>query len=353
MADYQTFFTNSNTPSMKPLFSRDRFPAHSNRRMGALSLLSNLLLPAVLVTATTLQAQIASDFTIVADTTKPSFSGFGGYPSLNNSGTVAFYAENPPGSGSIYTAIDGGDPVLISPGGNGAPSINEQGTVASSRYFNDGNYVELYKHTPDGQFQQVARTGNEYRSCTSFSFLGDDGTVVFAANRYPVSPTRYGLYTGKGDGTTTALAENLGEFATFGGDPTINAAGTIAFTGGKDNMEVGLYIAKGGTTAGITTVITQDATPVYKMDGSPFINDNAQIAFKAYEDNSGEPGVFYVNADGSGLTTFARAGGQGPDGPYSQFNSPVINNIGTIVFYANLDTGGRGIFAGPTPIAEK
>ncbi len=231
--------------------------------------------------------------------------------------------------------------------------LTNKGTVASSRYFNDGNYVELYKHTPDGQFQQVARTGNEYRSFTSFSFLGDDGTVVFAANRYPVSPTRYGLYTGKGDGTTTALAENLGEFATFGGDPTINAAGTIAFTGGKDNMEVGLYIAKGGTTAGITTVITQDATPVYKMDGSPFINDNAQIAFKAYEDNSGEPGVFYVNADGSGLTTFARAGGQGPDGPYSQFNSPEINNIGTIVFYANLDTGGRGIFAGPTPIADK
>ena len=132
MADYQTFFTNSNTPSIKPLFSRDRFPAHSNRRMGALSLLSNLLLPAVLVTATTLQAQIASDFTIVADTTNPSFSGFGGNPSLNNSGTVAFYAENPPGSGSIYIAVDGGDPVLISPGGNGAPSINEQGMVASS-----------------------------------------------------------------------------------------------------------------------------------------------------------------------------------------------------------------------------
>ena len=95
------------------------------------------------------------------------------------------------------------------------------------RYFNDGNYVELYKHTPNGQFQQVARTGNVYRSFQSFSFLGDDGTVVFAANRYPVSPTRYGLYTGKGDGMTTAVAENLGEFA----------ASVISLPGESQRME--------------------------------------------------------------------------------------------------------------------
>lgn len=298
-------------------------------------------------------APVASNFTIVADSTNPAFSGFGAYPSLNNSGTVAFYAEKPPGSGSVYTATDGSTPVLVSAGGNGAPSINEHGTVVSSRDIEGGTATELYKHTPEGVFQQVARTGNEYRSFPDFAYLGDNGTVVFVANRNPASPTRYGLYTGKGDGTTTALAENLGEFATFGGEPTINAAGTVAFTGGKDNLESGLYIAKGGTSAGITTVLTQDGSPVRKFDGAPFINDNDQIAFKAYEDSSSEPGIFYANADGSGLTTFARAGGQGPDGPYSQFKSPVINNVGTIVFYANLDTGGRGIFAGPKPVADK
>src|SRR3954471_2586396 len=71
------------------------------------------------IACTALHAQVASDFTIVADSTNPEFAAFGGASQLNDDGTVAFYAENPPGSGNIYRAAAGGDPVLIAPGGNG------------------------------------------------------------------------------------------------------------------------------------------------------------------------------------------------------------------------------------------
>jgi hypothetical protein len=180
---------------------------------------------------------------------------------------------------------------------------------------------------------------------------------VFYARKNPVSPGHWGIFTATGDGTQQLVVDNKGVFGNFGNSPTINSAGTVAFTGYKDvvnnTSEIGLYIGTIGGNGATSTVLTANGSPVYNWDGAPYINDKGEIAFKAYEDNSGEPGIFVVNQDGTHLRTVARAGGIGGTGPYSMFDSPIINEVGTVVFRAFLDTGGYGIFVGPDPVADK
>lgn len=316
-------------------------------------LFGSLLALAACLAASTARAQIAADFRSVTDTTTGTY-GFGSYPTMNDSGTVAFYAEKTPGAGAIYRVRRGGAPVLLQEGGTGGPSINESDAVASLHLATDGSYSEVYKALPNGELRQVARTGNEYLSFPGIPFLADNGVTVFFARAYPAAPTRWGIFTGSGDGKTTLIVDNLGEFSSaFGTGATMNLAGLIAFTAAKDNAEAGLYVADTAAGGAITTVLTQDASPIYRMDGNPFINDRDQIALKAYEDNTGEPAICVIQRGDSSLQIFARAGGQGPEGPYSQFDSPVINNKGAVVFHANLDNGSRGIFAGPDPNLDK
>jgi hypothetical protein len=40
-------------------------------------------------------------------------------------------------------------------------------------------------------------------------------------------------------------------------------------------------------------------------------------------------------------------------GPFRNFRGLAINNVGTVGFGANLDTGDSGIFTGPNPVADK
>ena len=300
-----------------------------------------------------LQAQVASDFTIIADSTQPEFQGkgFGVYPSINDDGTVAFVVDQV----GTFKAEPGKSPVYLGQGITGNPFINRLGEVGSRRYVQDIN-TELYKVTADGTDIPLVRSGTEFRGFGTLH-LSPTGTAAFYATKNPVSPGHWGIFTANGDGTTRMVVDNKGIFGGFGGAPTINSAGTVAFTGYKDvvnnTSEAGLYIGTVGGNGVTHTVLTAAGSPVYHWDGSPYINDKGEIAFKAYEDNSGEPGVFVVNQDGSGLRTVARAGGIGGTGPYSMFDSPMINEVGTVVFHANLDTGGRGIFAGPDPVADK
>ena len=298
-------------------------------------------------------AQVASDFTIIADSTQPEFQGkgFGVYPSINDDGTVAFVVDQV----GTFKAEVGKSPVYVGGGITGNPFINQLGEVGSRRYVQDIN-TELYKVTADGTDIPLVRSGTEFRGFGTLH-LSPTGTAVFYATKNPVSPGHWGIFTATGDGTTTMVVDNKGIFGGFGGGPTINSAGTVAFTGYKDvvnnTSEAGLYIGTVGGNGVTRTVLTAAGSPVYHWDGNPYINDKGEIAFKAYEDNSGEPGVFVVNHDGTGLRTVARAGGIGGTGPYSMFDSPMINELGTVVFHANLDTGGRGIFAGPDPVADK
>jgi probable HAF family extracellular repeat protein len=301
-----------------------------------------------------IQAQIASDFTIIADSSQPAFqNGFGTYPSINDNGTVAFVVDQV----GTFRAEPGNAPVMVGGSVTGDPFINRLGEIGSRQYVDANLTTELYKATTDGTIISLVRNDTDFRSFGTPFHLSPTGTAVFYARKNPVSPGHWGIFTSTGDGTVSLVVDNKGIFGNFGGAPTINSGGTVAFTGYKDvvnnTSEAGLYIGTVGGNGIASTVLTAEGSPLYNWDGAPYLNDKGEIAFKAYEDNTGEPGIFVVNQDGTGLRTVARAGGSGGAGPYSMFDSPVINDLGTVVFRGYLDTGGRGIFAGPDPIADK
>src|SRR5205085_4899296 len=278
-----------------------------------------------------LEAQVASDFTVIVDSSQPQFSGgwFGTYPSISDDGTVAFTYE---GLGT-FRVIPGNAPMRVGGSVTGDPFINKLGEIGS-RQQDAALTTELYKNTPAGQNVLLVRNDGEFRQFGWPLHLSPAGTAVFWARKNPVSPGHWGIWTATGNGTTTLVADNLGIFSVFGNSPTINSAGTVAFTAGKDPVnnvaENGLYIGTGGGDANVSTVLTAAGSPLYNWDGAPYINDQGQIAFKAYENSSGEPGIFVVNQDGTGLRMVAHAAGIGGDGPYSMFDSPTINELGPV-----------------------
>ena len=287
------------------------------------------------------------DFVNVADSNNPSYNAFGSGPSINDNGTVTFYAELN-GAPSIYKAERNATPFAVSDSGTGAPAINNLGEVASRR-FTSGAQVELYKTTDGTAFQQIAITGTQFRSFPGFVALANNtGMAVFYAPLNPVSPTRRGIFTGNGNGSTSLVADNAGAFNDFGSNPTVNDAGTVAFSASLDTPVGGIYIGSVGGNGATTTVVTNETAALYNFDGSPFINNNGEITFRANEQATFAPAVWVVNQDGSNLRRIANV-----SGPFSQLQSPVINDVGTIVFFANLDNGGRGIFTGPNAGIDK
>jgi probable HAF family extracellular repeat protein len=298
------------------------------------------------------QAQVPAEFSIVADSSQPAFQGrgFGTYPSINDDGTVAFVVDQV----GTYRAVEGQASVLIGSSVTGDPFIDRLGEIGSRRYVDANLTTELYKATTSSQIISLVRNDTDFRSFGTPLHLSSNGTAVFWARKNPVSPGHWGIWTATGDGTTNLIADNKGMFSVLGGAPTINASGTVAFAGGKDvvnnTSEAGLYVGTGGGDATVTTVLTATGSPLYNFDGGPYINDRGLIAFKAYEDSTGEPGIFVVNQNGTGLQMIAHAGA---GGPYSMFDSPIINDIGMVVFRGYLDTGERGIFAGPDAVADK
>lgn len=324
------------------------------QRRFSLFFLGSVLL-SLLAMSGSVRAQVGTDFTIVADSSQPEFQGrgFGTYPSISDDGTVAFVVDQV----GTYRAEPGKTPVMVGGSVTGDPFINKLGEIASRQYVDAFLTTELYKNTPAGQNVALVRNDGEFRQFGTPVHLSSAGTAVFWARKNPYSPREWGIWTATRDGTTNLVVNDRGVFSVFGGSPTINSAGTVAFAASKDvvnnTSEIGLYVGSVGGDAMARTVLTAAGSPLYNWDGGPYINDKGQIAFKAYEHNTGEPGIFVVNQDGTGLRTIARAGGIGGDGPYSMFDSPIINEGGTVAFRGYLDTGERGIYVGPNPVADK
>lgn len=213
-------------------------------------------------------AQGPYEFSLVADSATPQFSGnaFGGYPTINDDGTVAFAVDQV----GAFRAEEGKAPVLVGSSSTGGVGINRLGEIIARRYIDAGG-SELYKAAPDGTEKIIVRIDAEFRGFGS-PHLSPTGTAAFYATKYPISPGYRGIFTSNGDGTTQMLVDNLGDFNFFGGQPTINSAGVVAFTASKDIVnnvpdEGGLYVASNGA---VTTVLTASATPLRRLDASPY-----------------------------------------------------------------------------------
>ncbi len=297
-----------------------------------------------------LRAQLASNFTVVIDSTAPGFPSFGAYPTINDSGAVAFYAEPTLGVGKIFKTDGVAAPVFIANDGTGAPCINNAGEVSSRRWI--GFDVELYKATSADNLTTVARTASENGTFRTFlsttPSLNDNGTAVFFAELNPYTPRRRGIYAGSGGSTTSVVADNTGVFTYFGDAPMLNNAGAVVFTASLATTEEGLFVGSVGGNNAASTVVKNTTAPLYKFDGSPAINNLGQIAFLANENATGANAIFVINRNGTGLQKIA-----GSEGPFSAFRAPVINDLGTVAFLAFLDSGIHGIFIGPDPVTDR
>ena len=80
---------------------------------------------------------------------------------------------------------------------------------------------------------------------------------------------------------------------------------------------------------------------------SPVLNDSGTMVFFARLVPVGEEeGIFTFS--GGPITTIADS-----SGPFNGFRQPSLNNSGTVAFLGSLDTGESGIFTGPDPSADE
>lgn len=291
----------------------------------------NYLLASVLLAMTATHAAAGYIFTLVADTTG-AFMDFGPAPapSLNASGTVAFYATSDNGNVGIYKGNGAITTTIFAtsqfPTSFSKPSINQAGTVA---FFlaHGGNNASIVTGN-GGSLVTVVDTTGEFTGLSIYAAINASGTVAFSASH---NPPPGGIFT-----ITGGMATRIG----FGGNFTINDAGTVA---GNRSSFPGEAIATGN--GGPTTTIADSSGPLKVFGYQPAINNSGTVAFVAGVGDrySGAYGIYSGN--GGALTTIADL-----SGPFNYFDlfgtQPSINGAGIVAFAAGLDAGGYGIFTG-------
>ena len=287
------------------------------------------------------------------------------------------------GPDAVGTTTVVADTTTAAPDGNGSFSsfgfdvaLNDAGQAAfrggltgTSGGFNDDSGIFRGDGTT---LTQIARAGqaapDNNGSLSNFSStpaLNDAGQAAFvgflAGTSGGLSDDR-GIFRGDG-GTLTQVAragqaapDNNGSFSDFD-NPALNDAGQAAFfgslagtTGGGSDNE-GLFRGDGTT---LTQIVRRgqaapDGNGSFSFFGSPALNDAGQVAFNGsltgtsggFNDDSG---IF--RGDGTTLTQVARAGQAAPDGngSFSDFFSPVLNDVGQAAFVGFL-TGTSGGFS--------
>lgn len=145
------------------------------------------------------------------------------------------------------------------------------------------------------------------------------------------------------------IADNNSFFKSFG-FPVINDLGTVAFEASlKDPGGYGIYKREGGILKKI--VDTNDQSIAF---GAPAINNKGKVAFGGW-DSYGDQQYIYTSSGGGAAPTIV-ADTSGPfQYLYSPFNptTVAINDLGTVAFWAGLDSGGQGIFTGPDLLNNK
>lgn len=254
-----------------------------------------------------------------------------------------------------------------------AGSLNDQGAVAITVHMEGAGYAVL---VGDGRtLSSVAETAvGSFGPAT----IDNRGDVVFAADSR--------------EGRRILLSRN-GRLSTLvdtgaraAGNPVVNARGTVAFTafratGGQSVLALdhGEITEIASHMRAILTLDINERGQVLSMDdpGRPAssrlivgdgrttwivadaavdlhsglflqaaINDRGTVAFSAFLGEEGQR--IYLADPRGGLTPVITS-----DGPFGFLTLAGLTNSGTPVFTASLDAGGRGVFVGPDPIADR
>jgi hypothetical protein len=320
------------------------------------------------------QAQAAPQYTFtrVADSAGDGFVPFSFECSaINNRGDIAFRTARAPRRGSqliqgIYRAnADGSRLTTISEVGDGfdflgqIPSINDLGEVSLAvRDFTQRgpNFLETQSiMRGDGGKPPVtiATTEEQFNQFGFEPTVNNNGVVAFKAqlDTFDQFNLDQGLFSGQGgrrSTLTTYYLSSTSQFSEFGSQsrPSINNLGDIAFEAPLDGESTsGIFVTQG---TGLETIAAPD--PNVNV-GRPNLNDAGTVAFHRYfNDRAGEELV-----TGSPLTVVADTSGrfQSFGFTFVGFTPPALNNNGDVAFFADLDSGGSGIFVGPDPATDR
>lgn len=127
--------------------------------------------------------------TIARTDTSGEFAVFGGAPSINNSGVVAFYSTRDAGGQAIYTATDGSGFTTIASSSSAEfadfldPYINNLGTVAFIANRDSGGKGLYAKLAGQSDITAIVRTGDSFQNSTIadvffFQGLADDSNTL-------------------------------------------------------------------------------------------------------------------------------------------------------------------------------
>jgi hypothetical protein len=306
--------------------------------------------PARRLTLEALEDRLVLSYTFapIADTSPGSlYSGLEMRPAINDLGGAAFVANLKSGGAGIFT---------LNPDGSQGPTIAVTGDLIStftlSPFMNDAGTVSFGAKLKDGstaiftgrgqELTRIADTepGSAFTSLpTPAPRIQSDGTITFHGT---LSSGALGLFAANG-GVVNTLYVTGGQFSAFLGGPASQVNGhTLAFRATLADGTNGEFTGDGGP---VTTVATSG--PVYSSFVGGEINDAGTLAISANLTGGGQA---VVVAQGGSLTRFVDT-----MGAYRQFfaGQLSINNGGHIVFEADLAAGGRGIFQGPDPVADK
>jgi autotransporter-associated beta strand protein len=296
------------------------------------------------------------------------YSGFTA-PVLADNGTVAFSGQEPLGKQGIFTSTGGVLTVVTSStqtvtGLSGifsgypfSPVIAENGKVvfrvdytgANGLFIGSGGALSTVATT----LQTMPVTGGTYSNLGA-PVMNNLGVTAFSGLS---SNNGYGLFTSSGSSvvtiaTTSQAAPELGgNFTTLTLNPALNDSGTVAFQGANGTAQ-GIYTGNGGALTTIAS--TARSAPGLTGNFTSFaassvsLNNQGSVAFVGSA-SGGQQGVFKSTAGVlSPIVTTAQAVPGNSSGTFRFFDSPAINNSGTVAVLATL-TGSpspKGIYLG-------
>jgi hypothetical protein len=267
-------------------------------------------------------------------------------------------------------------------------AINDRGQVAFVADLKSGGEV-IYRTEGDGRLTTIAQTGGLIRDFYLSPFMNDSSTVSFGAD---LTDGAQAVFTGSGgDLTRIADTEPASPFSSIPNPaPRIDARGAVYFRATLRSGETGFFAGDGGPTntlyvtggefavfpssfahqvhgqfGSFRASLTSGPQGVFFGDGKQ--TDTIVTSGGTYRDFIGaecnDPGTVAITADltaGGQVLLAAKNGALTPfadtTGAYRQIiggGQVSINNGGEIVFGATLKAGGRGLFEGPDPVADK
>ena len=259
---------------------------------------------------------------------------FDPFPSINQSGTVAYLRESPGGAKGVYTSHNGVETRLADTTGPlsdfSGVCIDESGRVSFHATRDDGG--SAIHAVMGGTLETIAVTGGTYLALDAGPAANAGGAIAFRATL--ADGTRALLLHERG--TTTTLVDSRGGFRDFSGTPALNERGEVAFAATFDSGGSGVFKIWRGT---LTTLAV--TTPLRIAWTDPSINAAGVVVATVFRDDGV---VELVRFDQGAEEILVSTGGH-----FLSLGRPLVNAAGRIAFAAYREGSGTGLYAGPRP----